>query len=216
MSPRSGLSESPSHPRTSRLALALTLAAAGLGCASDCAEEWPPAEGQTTRPLVVSHAALHAGVGFWPEPEVYEEWGFGERAWYLEDDTGFLEAFRALLWPTPGVLRRMRAVGPGVRPPLEPAERVWTFLVPEAGITRLEAFLERERAREAPAAHEEGAHWYDAEADYHLFHTCHHWVARALCAAGVPASTAWSLFPATQAAHLDDLAEDQAREDDAR
>ena len=38
------------------------------------------------------------------EPRVYEEWGYAERAWYLEKRQGFTGVLRALLWPTEGVI----------------------------------------------------------------------------------------------------------------
>ena len=38
------------------------------------------------------------------EPRVYEEWGYAERAWFLEKRQGFTGVLRALLWPTEGVV----------------------------------------------------------------------------------------------------------------
>ena len=38
------------------------------------------------------------------EALVYEEWGYAERAWYLEKRQGFTGVLRALLWPTEGVV----------------------------------------------------------------------------------------------------------------
>src|SRR5262245_53182034 len=38
------------------------------------------------------------------ERPVHEEWGYAERAWYLEKRQGFTGVLRALLWPTEGVV----------------------------------------------------------------------------------------------------------------
>ena len=38
--------------------------------------------------------------GAWNEPCVYEEWGYAERAWFLEKRQGFIGVLRALFLPT--------------------------------------------------------------------------------------------------------------------
>src|SRR4029079_13868130 len=38
------------------------------------------------------------------EQPVHGEWGYAERAWYLEKPQGFTGVLRSLLWPTEGVV----------------------------------------------------------------------------------------------------------------
>src|SRR5216684_620828 len=50
------------------------------------------------------HGVTGAADGASGERCVYEEWGYAERAWYLEKRQGFTGVLRALLWPTEGVV----------------------------------------------------------------------------------------------------------------
>src|SRR5437660_10734224 len=93
------------------------------GCAAPATELWPPAENAHAHTVVVSLDTWHAMIAFALEgprrdskasagagapllerATAYEEWGYAERAWYLEGRQGFTGAVRALFWPSPGVV----------------------------------------------------------------------------------------------------------------
>jgi hypothetical protein len=94
------------------------------GCATRDAELWPPAPGTLTQEVYVSLDTWHAMIAFprnrkndQDQHEVadavnslptahqqtaFEEWGYAERAWYLEGRQGLAGVLRALFWPSEG------------------------------------------------------------------------------------------------------------------
>jgi hypothetical protein len=122
----------------------------------------------------------------------YEEWGYAERAWYLEDQRGLSGIVRALFWPTEGVVEvghydRVWAD----RTPQPPAER-FVFRVSDEGFRRLHRYLRETILVDAPVATVGQSTFYPAVRSYHLFHTCHQYAAHALREAGLPISPFWA------------------------
>lgn len=186
-----------------------------VGCASPVQELWPPAKGAPAHTIIVSVDTWHAMIAF---PQVsaeansrdasrvtrhaFEEWGYAERAWYLEGQMGFTGAIRALFWPTQGVVE----VGHyshvwSDRTPQPPAER-FTFRLSEEGYLRLRQHLQGTKASAEPVLTTDGSRFYPANRSYHVFHQCHHYSARALREAGLPISTFWAMTRRMFAAEL--------------
>ena len=148
--------------------------------------------------VVVSLDTWHAMLAF-PESsptafpngaQEFEEWGYAERAWYVEGKTGIGGIFRALFWPTDGVIE----VGQhssiwAERTPQPPAEVFVLHLEPEP-YRQLRQFLDSTLVSRAPLAQFGGSAFYLSARSYHLFHTCHQYAARALQAAGLPLTPA--------------------------
>lgn len=119
-------------------------------------------------------------------PQEYEEWGYAERGWYLEGKTGVSGIVRALFWPTEGVVEVGRH--PSVwaeRTPQPPAE-VFVFPLKRENFGQLREFLESTISSRIPVSVAGDSVFYPSVRSYHLFHTCHHYAARALKAAGLP------------------------------
>ena len=116
----------------------------------------------------------------------FEEWGYAERAWYVEGKTGIGGISRALFWPTEGVVEVGRH--PSIwaeRTPQPPAEVFVLHLEPEP-YRQLRQFLDSTLVSQTPLARLGGSAFYLSARSYHLFHTCHQYAARALQAAGLP------------------------------
>jgi hypothetical protein len=177
------------------------------GCATSGPE--PASLGAGARTIIVSVDTWHAVIalpqtggddarGDAPAGARFEEWGYAERGWYLEGRQGVTGAFRAMLWPSAGVVEvttgdRLWAE----RTPDPPAE---TFVLPvsEAGYARLRKYLWTTVAASEPLAVRGPSRFYPARDDSHLFHNCHHYSARALREAGLAVDPAlafsrWSL-----------------------
>jgi hypothetical protein len=124
---------------------------------------------------------------------LYEEWGYAERAWYLEDQRGLSGVVRALFWPTEGVVE----VGHydhvwADRTPQPPAE-LFTFRVSDEGYQRLRRHLRGTISVDAPIVSVGQSSFYPSVRSYHLFHTCHQYAAHALREAGLPISAFWAV-----------------------
>jgi hypothetical protein len=183
----------------SGLAVLFTLLSA---CASPVEGLWPPPPDSATQTIVVSIDTWHAMIAFPREdgPEhsavgsqySYEEWGYAERAWYLEGKTGVSGVVRALFWPTEGVVEvghhdRVWAD----RTPQPPAE-LFSFQLTEEGYQRLRQHLHAILLNEEPVASFGQSAFYSAKRSYHLLHTCHQYAALALREAGLPISPFWA------------------------
>jgi hypothetical protein len=115
----------------------------------------------------------------------FEEWGYAERAWYVEGEQGISGIFRALLWPTDGVVEVGRH--PSIwaeRTPQPPAD-VFVFQLEKEAYRQLRAFLESTITSPGPVAAIGNSKFYPSVRPYHLFHTCHQYAAYALHAAGL-------------------------------
>jgi hypothetical protein len=169
------------------------------GCTAPIRGLWPPSQNDPTITISVSLDTWHAMIAF-PgqttedvEKKFYEEWGYAERAWYLEGRQGITGAIRALFWPTEGVVE----VGKhdriwAERTPQPPAE-VFAVQLSEEGFRRLRDYLQSTLASSEPVAIIGSSRFYLARDSYHLFHNCHQYAARALREAGLPISV-WAAF----------------------
>lgn len=148
-------------------------------------------------------------------PQAWDEWAFGERIWMVEDHSiegaaQFLAArsggaFRAMFWPSAGVVEHTRTPVPfGARPAGEDA-RAWRLRVSRAGFAAMRDHLRESAAEDEPILDLGWRTYRPARRTYHVFHTCHHYVAHALSKAGVPVSPAWCILPGTFWAQLDRL-----------
>jgi hypothetical protein len=152
---------------------------------------------------VISVDTWHAMIAFPLESGAgFEEWGYAERAWYLEGRQGAGGALRALLWPTEAVVEvatsdRIWAD----RTPQPPAD-AFTFELSDAGYRRLREHLGGTLASREPVAVVGASTFYPARHAYHLFHQCHQYAARALQAAGLPVSPLGAFTRASFAADL--------------
>ena len=197
------------------IAIAIALSAMVLlpACASPVEGLWPPAAGSPARTVIVSLDTWHAMIAFPIQQEdsdqpsapnsdegtspqhsslrtqhVYEEWGYAERAWYVEGKTGLTGILRALFWPTEGVVevgRHDRVWAD--RTPQPPAE-LFEFHVSDEGYRRLRRHLRSTLSRDEPLVSFGRSAFYPAKRSYHLFHTCHQYAAHALREAGLPIS----------------------------
>jgi hypothetical protein len=191
----------PALPAAAVLLILLVTA----GCATT--GPWPPAAAEATRTIRVSLDTWHAMIALPREPGAetagsLEEWGYAERAWYLEGRQELSGVFRALLWPSAGVVEVF--VGDHVwaeRTPQPPAE-VFTFRLTEAGYERLRRHLRATIASEGPIVVIGGSRFFPARRPYHLFHQCHQYAARALQEAGLPVSPFWAFSRASLALQL--------------
>lgn len=169
-------------------------------CASPVEGLWPPPQDSSARTIFVSLDTWHAMIAFPTDtphashltPHAYEEWGYAERAWYLEDQRGLSGVVRALFWPTEGVVEvghydRVWAD----RTPQPPAE-LFMFHVSDEGYQRLRRHLRGTISVETPIASAAQSSFYPAVPSYHLFHTCHQYAAHALREAGLPLSPFWA------------------------
>jgi len=191
------------------------------GCAAPAPELWPPAEGAPSHTVVISLDTWHAMIAFplggaedralsnEPRPSIlgsqalaFEEWGYAERAWYLEGRQGFSGVVRALFWPSPGVVEvglhgRIWAS----RTPQPPSD-VFVFRLSETGYRRLRAHLRATIAAADPLLAAGGSKFYASKRPYHLFHQCHQYAALALREAGLPLAPFWSFNRASFAMQL--------------
>jgi hypothetical protein len=162
------------------------------GCASPVSGLWPPADGAPSVPILVSLDTWHAMIAFPADTtknvakKLYDEWGYAERAWYLEGRQGITGAIRALFWPTEGVVEagqhdRIWAD----RTPQPPAD-VFVFRLSQEGYRRLRDYLQSTIVSSEPVAIIGPSRFYVARDSYHLFHNCHQYVARGLREAGMP------------------------------
>lgn len=182
-------------------------------CASPVGGIWPPPPDSPAQTIIVSLDTWHAMIALpihhadgdresvfsseggtlsqhSPRKFVhsYEEWGYAERAWYVEGKTGVIGIVRALFWPTEGVVEvghhdRVWAD----RTPQPPAER-FEYRVSEEGYRRLHRHLHSTLLTNEALALFGQSGFYSAQRSYHLFHTCHQYAAHALREAGLPIS----------------------------
>jgi hypothetical protein len=145
----------------------------------------------------VSHVRDDHGVtgrdGAQGERRVYEEWGYAERAWYLEKRQGFTGVLRALLWPTEGVVEVGIHESIWAERTQKPPVEAFRFLISEAGYLRLRSYLRSTIASEEPVGIVGNSRFCVAQSSYHLFHHCHHYTAKGLREAGLPISMSRAL-----------------------
>lgn len=140
----------------------------------------------------VSHADsgndVTAKDGARTEPCVYEEWGYAERAWFLEKRQGITGVFRALLWPTEGVVEVGIYESIWAERTQKPPVEAFKFQISKAGYLSLRSYLQSTIASEEPVGIVGNSRFCTARSPYHLFHHCHHYTAKGLREAGLPIS----------------------------
>jgi len=127
------------------------------------------------------------------EQRVYEEWGYAERAWYLEKRQGFTGVLRALLWPTEGVVEVGIQESIWAERTQKPPVEAFRFQISEAGYLSLRSYLRATIASEEPVGIVGNSRFCVARSSYHLFHHCHHYTAKGLREAGLPISMSGAL-----------------------
>ena len=169
-------------------------------CASPVEGLRPTTADSPDRAIFVSLDTWHAMIAFATDthdsspltPHAYEEWGYAERAWYLEDKRGLSGIIGALFWPTEGVVEVGHYDRVWVdRTPQPPAE-LFVFPVSDEGYQRLRRHLRGTISVETTLASVGHSGFYPAVRSYHLFHTCHQYAAHALREAGLPISPFWA------------------------
>ncbi|MDF0676062.1 MAG: DUF2459 domain-containing protein [Nitrospira sp.] len=172
-------------------------------CASPVEGLWPPPLESETKTIAVSLDTWHAVIAFprkngtdesalGSQHTYYEEWGYAERAWYLEGKTGMSGVGRALFWPTEGVVEVGHYDRLWAERTPQPPSTLFTFRLTEEGYQRLHRHLHATLLREEPVASFGQSVFYPAKRSYHLFHTCHQYAAHALREAGLPLSPFWA------------------------
>ena len=121
-------------------------------------------------------------------PRVYEEWGYAERAWYLEKRQGFTGVLRALLWPTEGVVEVGIHGSIWAERTQKPPVEAFRFQISKFGYRSLRSYLRATIASEEPVGIVGNSRFCVARSSYHLFHHCHHYTAKGLREAGLPIS----------------------------
>jgi hypothetical protein len=119
---------------------------------------------------------------------VHEEWGYAERAWYLEKRQGFTGVLRALLWPTEGIVEVGVHDSIWAERTQKPPVEAFRFQISEAGYRSLRSYLRATIASEEPVGVIGNSRFCIARSSYHLFHHCHHYTAKGLREAGLPIS----------------------------
>lgn len=148
---------------------------------------------------------IHSGSTSGNGEPLYEEWGYAERDWYVEGEQGISGTFRALLWPTQGVVEVGRY--PTIwaeRTPNPPAD-VFVLQLEEEQVRQLRQFLKSSIASHMPVASSGQSKFYPSVRSYHLFHTCHQYAARALEAAGLSLTPSLAFHSSILGEQLDDL-----------
>lgn len=189
------------------LLFAAALAALMLcSCAGTGRPAWPPRPGEPGVRVIVYAERFHSIIGLPRQPKGAEEWAFGERIWfYDEKDTDYLkhkeyaayvaDACRALFWPNAGVVEISKADKPfNLRNP-ETRTKIWEITLSEEGARQLKAYLDKTIDTRTVLLNDGEQIYYTSPQRYHVLHTCHHYVAQALRAGGVPIHPAWCLFP---------------------
>ncbi len=181
------------------------------GCASPIPELWPPSPDASAQTIYVSLDTWHAMIAFPVERQVdshqqsaagFEEWGYAERAWYLEGRMGVTGVMRALFWPTEGVVEVGQYDRVWADRTPQPPSDLFLFRVSEEGYRRLRRHLQSTIAGADPVEANDRASFYPAVRSYHLFHTCHQYAASALREAGLPISPFWAVARTTLAKQL--------------
>jgi uncharacterized protein DUF2459 len=123
----------------------------------------------------------------------YEEWGYAERAWFLEKRQGFTGVLRALLWPTEGVVEVGVHQSIWAERTQKPPVETFRFQISKTGYLKLRSYLRATIASDEPVGIVGNSRFCVARSSYHLFHHCHHYTAKGLREAGLPISMSRAL-----------------------
>lgn len=185
------------------------------GCASPSPGLWPPEPGAPAHSIIVSVDTWHAVIAL-PEESgpftsdvsrshgLYEEWGYAEKGWYLEDRRGLTGILRVLFRSTPGVVEVGRHDKVWAERTDQPPSEQFLFHLSDEGYRRLRRHLEDSLASRRPVLTRADEVYYPSVRSYNLLvNQCHHYAARALREAGLPVSVFWALTPAAFVAQLE-------------
>ena len=136
------------------------------------------------------------------QPVMFEEWGYAERAWYIEGQHGITGVLRALFWPSEGVVEVAEHDQLWADRTPQPPSDLFKFELSEEGYKRLRTHLQSTRESLNSVKAFTRSNFYQATDSYHVFHHCHHYVASALQEAGLPVSTFWALTRTSLAIQL--------------
>lgn len=172
-------------------------------CASPVEGLWPPPPEAGTKTIAVSLDTWHAMIAFpgnngtdesalGSQRTYYEEWGYAERAWYLEGKRGMSGVARALFWPTEGVVEVGHYDRVWAERTPQPPSELFSFRLTEESYRLLRRHLQATLLSGEPVALFGQSAFYPAKRSYHLFHTCHQYAAHALREAGLPLSPFWA------------------------
>jgi uncharacterized protein (TIGR02117 family) len=184
-----------------------------LGCLAACVQlaPSPPAEFAAeprTEAIYVLHGGWHTELALsvqlidGPLAALYRDFpaartlvfGWGARDYYMAQNPGLADAMRALS-PGPAV---MLVTGLPAAP--APSENAFILFVSRPGMVRLSHWLWNELAKDAagPQRISAGPYpesvFYAATGSYDASHTCNTWTAEALRVAGLPVTTAGTVF----------------------
>lgn len=115
----------------------------------------------------------------------YREWNYCEQKWYLEGKKGLMGEIRALFFPTKSAISKDVFASPMWERLKDQNISRWTFTLSEESFEKMVKHLKKETGdaiRQFPG-------WHRGKRSYHLFHNCHHFVARALKVANIPTNT---------------------------
>ena len=182
-----------------------------FGCAFPNHKLYPPQPGAVTHEIIVSVDSTHAMIAMALEsassPQQFEEWGYAEKAWYLDGDNGFAGMLRNVFTLSDGVVE----VGTyhqvwADRTPKPPSEK-FIFQLSEEGYTRLRRYLQSTIASPEPIRVIDGSRFYLASRSYNVivFH-CHRYAAYALREAGLPVNPVFAVGREAFAVQLRDIA----------
>ncbi|MEE8076109.1 MAG: DUF2459 domain-containing protein [Candidatus Binatia bacterium] len=141
----------------------------------------------------------------------FEEWGYAERAWYLEGQRGVSGIIRAMASESEGIVEIAEYDELWADRTPQPPSDLFTFHLSEEGYQRLRNHLRSTIASTTPVARLGASRFYRASHPYSFSHHCHHYVALALQQAGLPIPSFWGLNRtslATQLQEAEKLAEE--------
>jgi hypothetical protein len=185
----------------------------GAGCTSGTPNTLPLPQDLSTHTVIVSIDTWHAMLAFpFPtsdessqEAPEFEEWGYAERAWYVKGQTGITGIFRALFWPSDGVVEVGRHPAIWAERTPQPPVRIFLFHLEEDQYDAIRRHLQATMASSTPIAEFGPSRFFPAVRSYHVFHTCHQYAAQALRAGGLPLTPSLAFTSSMLARQLESL-----------
>ena len=207
---------------TRAVAMSLLVSALLTACALPVENLWPPLPDSAVRTVYVSLDTWHAMIAFPQNEKMtvnnaqqeghqfshlssslshllpstrnqrFEEWGYAERAWYLEGRRGLTGVMRALFWPTEGVVEVGWYDQVWANRTPQPPSDLFIFRLSEEGYQQLRRHLDATIADRSSVTAFGTSLFYPAKRSYHAFHTCHQYAAHAMREAGLPISPFWA------------------------
>ncbi len=177
------------------------------GCATTPTVKFAPAgQRQLVTIRVFYNAKMHSQIELPAPGGKFDDWAYGEMYWTWDSATRFRDharscfegtkgALGALFWPSPGVVTYYKLDRPYPESYPEDPLRIWTFQITPEGLENMRAWLEASKQEKNPLLDQDWQKIYKSTQRYHVFHTCHHYVAKALKEGGVPMRTSICWMP---------------------